>query len=76
MVFFHFIQILIETSAFDLVLHCLLMSHKKDARLIWVNEAQVERTSSNKAYISLVDMITNTKFSNCPNVFKSGVVQQ
>ena len=25
---------------------------------------------------SLVDMITNTKFSNCSNVFKIGVVQQ
>ena len=25
---------------------------------------------------SLVDMVTNTKFSNCPNVFKIGVVQQ
>ena len=25
---------------------------------------------------SLVDMITNTKFSNCPNVLKIGVVQQ
>ena len=25
---------------------------------------------------SLVDMITNTKFSNCHNVFKIGVVQQ
>ena len=25
---------------------------------------------------SLVDMITNTKFSNCPNVFKIGVVRQ
>ena len=24
---------------------------------------------------SLVDMITNTKFSNCPNVFKIGVVK-
>ena len=23
---------------------------------------------------SLVDMITNTKFSNCPNVFEIGVV--
>ena len=23
-------------AASDLVLHCLLMSHKKDARLIWV----------------------------------------
>ena len=25
---------------------------------------------------SLVDMIKNTKFSNCPNVFKIGVVWQ
>ena len=25
---------------------------------------------------SLVDMITNTKFSNCPNVFEIGVVWQ
>ena len=25
---------------------------------------------------SLVDMVTNTKFSNCPNVFKIGVVWQ
>ena len=25
---------------------------------------------------SLVDMIANTKFSNCPNVFKIGVVWQ
>ena len=25
---------------------------------------------------SLVDMITNTKFSNCPNVLKIGAVQQ
>ena len=25
---------------------------------------------------SLVDMITNTKFSNCPNVFKNCVVWQ
>ena len=25
---------------------------------------------------SLVDMITNTKNSNCPNVFRIGVVQQ
>ena len=24
-------------AASDLVLHCLPMSHKKDARLIWVN---------------------------------------
>ena len=24
----------------------------------------------------LVDMITNTKFSNCPNVFKIGVARQ
>ena len=25
---------------------------------------------------SLVDMITNTKFSNCPDVFEIGVVKQ
>ena len=29
-----------------------------------------------KRIFSLVDMITNTKFSNCPNVFKFGVVWQ
>ena len=26
-----------HSAASDLVLHCLLMSHKKDAMLIWVN---------------------------------------
>ena len=40
MVFFIFLQILIEHSAnsatSDLGLHCLHMSHKKDARLIGV----------------------------------------
>ena len=47
--FFIFIQILKETSvskpdqtprfvASNLVLHCLPMSHKKTARLIWVNQ--------------------------------------
>ena len=49
MVFFIFIQILIERSvnngdpdhtphsvASDLGLHCLTMSHEKDARFIWV----------------------------------------
>ena len=25
---------------------------------------------------SLVDMITNTEFSNCPDVFKNGVARQ
>ena len=52
MVFFHIIQILIEHSitansgdpdqmppyvASDLGLRCLLMSHKMNARFIWVN---------------------------------------
>ena len=53
MAFFIFIQILIKhsgrkqngdpdqtpphTAESDLGLHCLFMSHKKDARLIWVN---------------------------------------
>ena len=41
-----------------------------------LNDEVVKRTSSDKAYISLVDMITNTKFLNCPNVFKIGVVWQ
>ena len=36
---FHFIQILIERSAASgLGLYCLLMSHNKDAELIWVME--------------------------------------
>ena len=44
MVFFILITIFIgrsvqtlRSAASDLVLHCLPMSHKKDARLIWVN---------------------------------------
>ena len=47
MVFFIFIQILKDTfvskpdqtlhfAEYDLVSHCLPVSHKKDARLIWV----------------------------------------
>ena len=28
-------------AASDLVLHCLLMSHKKDARLIWVKRRNI-----------------------------------
>ena len=32
-----------------------------------------QRSSSDKAYISLVDMITRSKFSNRPNVFKIGL---
>ena len=53
MVFFIFIQNLKENlfanggeseqtphfAASDLVLHCLPMSHKKDAMLIWVNDS-------------------------------------
>ena len=27
---------MLRFAAYDLVLHCLPMSHKKDARLIWV----------------------------------------
>ena len=54
MVFFIFIQILIEHSASkqltrsrfaasDLGLHCLPLSHKKDAMLIWVNSSAADR---------------------------------
>ena len=66
MVFFIFIQILIEYSvrkqwrtyqtprfaASDLVLRCLPMSHKTDARLIWVK--------GQETYISIVKLITLT----------------
>ena len=31
------------------------------------------RSSSDKAYIFLVDKITKPKFSNCPNVFEIGL---
>ena len=36
----------------------------------WHEHLAIRRT------FSLVDMITNTKFSNCPNVFEIGVVWQ
>ena len=34
-----------HSVASDLVLHCLLMSHKKDARLKWVKNTQTSITS-------------------------------
>ena len=36
-------------------------------------EANKEHLAIRRIF-SLVDMITNTKFSNCPNVFEIGVV--
>ena len=36
----------------------------------------VKRVLAIRRIFSLVDMITNTNFSNCPNVFKIGVVWQ
>ena len=59
MIFFIFIQILKETpvskqwkpdqtlhvAASDLILHCLLMSLKKDARFIWVKGLTVQLVS-------------------------------
>ena len=47
---------------------------KPDGRLHQYTKG--ERSSSDKAYISLVGMITNTKFLNCPNDFKIAFVQQ
>ena len=35
-------------AAFDLGLHCLPMSHKKDARLIWVNNVRQKLTIKGK----------------------------
>ena len=37
----------------------------------WQNPFQEELLAIRRIF-SLVDMITNTKFSNCPNVFKIG----
>ena len=39
-------------------------------------QRQDEGVLALRCIFSIVDMITNTKFSNCPNVFKIGVVQQ
>ena len=40
-----------------------------------VNKGSQELLAIRRIF-SLVDMITNTKFSNCTNVFKIGVVWQ
>ena len=40
------------------------------------NRSTMKELLAIRRIFSLVDMITNTKFSNCPNVFKIGVVQQ
>ena len=39
----------------------------------WID---VKEVLAIRRIFSLVDMITNTIFSNCPNVFKIGVVWQ
>ena len=49
-----------------MIYHALFVIIVKDAK----EHLAIRRT------FSLVDMITNTKFSNCPNVFEIGVVWQ
>ena len=41
-----------------------------------MNRTKIEELLVIRCIFSLVDMITNAKFSNCPYVFKIGVVQQ
>ena len=43
-------------AASDMVLHCLLMSHKKDARLMWVNYAKI--FSGLLKFISSMQLLT------------------
>ena len=69
MVFFIFIQISITNSGnwsgvSDLGLHCLPLSHKKDARLKWVKRTfsvRYFKKSSNLPKICLFDMIIFVK---------------
>ena len=43
--------------------------------IFWLSQG-AEEVLAIKRIISPVDMITNTKFSNCPNVFKIGVFKR
>ena len=46
------------------------------ARPIHVTNSHTKEHLAIRRAFSLVDMITNAKFSNCPNVFEIGVVWQ
>ena len=43
---------------------------------MFANQSSEKEPLAIRRIFSLVDSITNTKFSNWPNVFKIGVVQQ
>ena len=45
-----------------------------DGNFLWSTKG-LELLATRRIF-SLVEMITSTKFSNCPNVFELGVVQQ
>ena len=45
------------------------------SKRLFSNCLQLKEVLAIRRIFSLVDMITNTKFSICPNVFKIGVVQ-
>ena len=49
--------------------------NKKMSKAATPKEDEKEHLAIRRIF-SLVDMITNTKFSNCPNVFEIGVVWQ
>ena len=71
MVFFIYIQILKKLlfansgepdqtprfAASDLVLHCLPLSHKKDARLKWVKPNVISHSSQLDLYISVLRIV-------------------
>ena len=45
------------------------------SKRLFSNCLQVKEVLAIRRIFYLADMITNTKFSNCPNVFRIGVVQ-
>ena len=56
MVFFIFNQLFCEQTASDLVLYCLLMSHKKDPRLIWVKTLSVSKIILYYFFVSITPL--------------------
>ena len=54
----------------------LLIKSTKDSPFYILRVLRLKEHLAIRRTFSLVDMITNTKFSNCPNVFKIGVVWQ
>ena len=54
----------------------VLICYNRDTLRITVSTIINKEHLAIRRTFSLVDMITNTKFSNCPNVFEIGVVWQ